>query len=355
VSKVSSRSGSLLTWHRRLLLGAPASIWAASLIGAQDRPERAALRLAVGGKATVNHLPLTVAEKLDYFKTEGLSVELHEYVGSGQAEQALLADRADVAVGGFEHAMLLHARGFDCRTFVCLGRAPQTVLGVSARAVPQYRHIGHLKGRRIGVSSLGCSTHWFARTVLARGGVAPGRVEFVALGTSAAAVSAVRDGRVDALSSIDPVISMLEARGELRVLADTRSLRGTHEALGGPMPGPCLYATQKFIARYPRTVQALTNAVVRALKWLQTAGPSDIVRVIPEAHMYGDRTVYMAALDKAREVFSPDGLVSEDGASTALKAIGGDNVSRAPNTWTNDFTDRARQRYPVWTTPSVLG
>jgi NitT/TauT family transport system substrate-binding protein len=351
VSEERSRSESPLGWSRRLLLGAPASIWAASLIGAQDRPERFALRVAVGGKATMHHLPLTVAEQLGYFKAEGLDVRLHEYEGSSQAEQALLHGKADVAVGGFEHAVRLRARRIDCRTFVCLGRAPQTVLGVSVRAMPDYRHIGYLKGRRIGVSSTGSSTHWFASTMLARGGVEPSKVEFVGLGTTMSAVIAVREGRVDALSSIDPLISILEARGELRVLADTRSLRGTHAALGGPMPGRCLYALREFVTRHPHTVQALTNAVVRALKWLQTAGANDIVRVIPEAHMYGDRTVYMAALDKAREAFSPDGLISEEGALTALKVIAREGVPKGPDTWTNDFAYRARRRYPVWMTP----
>ena len=163
---------------------------------------------------------------------------------------------------------------------------------------------------------------------------------------------ALREGRIDAIANIDPVISLLEFRGELRVLADTRSLRGTQDFYGGPMPGSCLYARQDFVLRYPGTVQALTNAVVRSLKWLQTAGPSDIVRAVPEAYMYGDRAIYLAALDKAREAFSPDGLVSEEGVATAHRVVArfdsGPLAVRAAApgaTYTNDFVRRARQRY----------
>ena len=350
--EVSRRSEPFLPSRRRLLFGAPALICAAGLARAQELPELRALRLAVGGKTTLYHLPLALAEQMGYFKAEGLEVELQDHAGGGLAEQALVQGRADVAAGGFEHVVLLRERGVNCRAFVSFGRAPQTVFGVGTRAMPDYRHVSQLKGRRIGISSLGSTTHWFATLVLARGGMAPGDVEFVSLGTTTAAVDALREGRIDALCSVDPTISMLEFRGELRVLWDARSLRGTQEAFGGPMPGGCVYGPQDFVVRYPRTAQALAHAVVRALKWLQTAGPRDIVRAIPEAYMHGDRAIYLAALEKAREAFSPDGLMAEEAALTALRLSARYGALKGPlppiaagSTYTNDFARRAKQRF----------
>ena len=338
--------------RRQLVLGVPALVAAATLARAQSRPEKPALRLAVGGKTTLYHLPLTVAEQLGYFKAEGLDVELQDHAGGGLAEQALVHEQAEVAAGGFEHVMGLRQRGNNCRAFVFLGRAPQLVFGVNPRGLPEFRDMSQLKGRRIGVSAPDSSTHWFANYVLARGGLAPHDVEFVNVGTSTAAVMAVREGRIEALSSIDPVVTMLEYRGDLRVLRDTRSLRGTKDVFGGPMVGGCVYAQQDFLTRYPNTTQALTNAVVRALKWLQTAGPSDIVRAVPEAYMYGDRAIYLAALDKAREAVSPDGMASEDGILTALRvgvqhgaAVPSSRPVVADTTYTNEFARRAKQRY----------
>lgn len=355
---VSRHPASLLASRRRLLLGAPALICAAGLARAQERPERRNVQLAVGGKTTLYLLPLTLAEQLGYFKAEGLEVELQDHAGGGLAEQALTQGRAEVAAGGFEHTVFLRERGTSCRAFVSLGRAPQTVFGVNMRAMPEFRHVSQLKGRRIGISSIGSSTHWFATMVLARNGLDVRDVEFVPIGTTTAVVAAVREGRVDALSSIDPVISMLESRNDLRVLWDTRSLRGTQEAYGGPMVGGCLYAPQDFVVRYPNTVQALTNAVVRSLKWLQTAGPSDIVRAVPEAYMYGDRAIYLGALEKAREALSPDGVASDEGVLTALRVIARYGVFKAPlppmapgAMYTNDFARRAKQRYQAWMGP----
>ena len=106
--------------------------------------------------------------------------------------------------------------------------------------------------------------------------------------------------------------------------------------------------------RYPNTVQAVANAVVRALKWLQTAGPSDIVRAVPESYMYGDRAIYLAALEKAREALSPDGMAAEEGVATAHRVVaqypnGSAAVrSQAPGTtYTNDFARRAKAKFQV--------
>ena len=343
--------------RRKWLRAAAAGVLAgAGVARAQQGPEKPRLTIAAGGKTALYYLPLTIAEQLRYFSDEGLDVDLQDHAGGGLAQQALVQSRADVAAGGFEHPILLGQRGVNCRAFAILGRAPQLVFGVATRALPEARGPAALRGRRVGISAPDSSTHLFARMLLARAGVQPSEVEFVGVGTSTAAVDAVREGRVDAIASIDPVISMLELRGEIRVLADTRSLRGTQEVFGGPMPGGCLYAPQAFVVRYPQTVQALTNAVVRALKWLQTAGPSDIVRAVPEAYMYGDRAVYLAALEKAREALSPDGMVADESVATAHRVValygpGGGTLRPPGASYTNDFARRAKLKFQLSALP----
>ena len=39
----------------------------------------------------------------------------------------------------------------------------------------------------------------------------------------------------------------------------------------------------------------MVDAMVHALKWLQTAGPSDIIKTVPESYFLGDRALYLAA------------------------------------------------------------
>ena len=339
--------------RRRWLAAVSAlGLLASSPLRAQTRPERPHVTLAVGGLATLYYLPLTIAQQLNFFRDEGLSVEFQDHPGGGLAEQAMVGGHADLVAGAYEHTIILRQRGINCRSFVLLGRAPQAVMAVSTQALPDFRDVRQLRGQRIGISALDSATQWFARLVLARAGVGADEVQWLGVGTGGAAAAALREGRIEALAGVDPVISQLEFRAQIRVAADARSLRGTQQLYGGPMPGGCLYAPQGFVLRYPNTVQALANAIVRALKWLQTAGPSDIVRAVPESTMLGDRAIYLSALDKVREAFSPDGLVSELAVQTAHELVARHATvptavrPAAPAaTYTNDFVQRAKLRY----------
>jgi NitT/TauT family transport system substrate-binding protein len=179
----------------------------------------------------------------------------------------------------------------------------------------------------------------------------PTDVSFIGVGTAAGALSAFRSGQIDAMSNLDPVITMLEQKGEIKVIADTRKLGDTNAFFGGPMPAATLYASESFVKKYPQTTQALTNAMVRALKWLQTAGPSDIIKVVPENFLLGDRALYLDAFMKVREALSPDGSFPAAGPATALRTLttfepelASKNIDLA-RTFTNDFVKKANAKY----------
>ncbi|MGH8814409.1 MAG: ABC transporter substrate-binding protein, partial [Advenella sp.] len=158
---------------------------------------------------------------------------------------------------------------------------------------------------------------------------------------------ALRAGQIDALSNLDPVISLLDGTGDIFTIADTRTMKDTQAIFGGPMPAGCLYTSQRYIDENPGTVQALTNAMVKADKWIQTAGPDEIMKTVPKNYLLGDPDVYKLALTRSFEGLSPDGRIDPLGAETSLKAqaayIAGFKAEAIDlsKCWTNDFTDKA--------------
>jgi len=147
------------------------------------------------------------------------------------------------------------------------------------------------------------------------------------------------------------VITMLERDKEIRVISDTRTLKETVSVFGGHMPAGCLYTNESFIQKNPNTTQALTNAMVRALRWLQTAGPADIIKTVPDAYLLGDRALYLDAWGRVKEAMSPDGLIPADGPATALRTLQAfdESVKGKPidlaKTFTNEFTKKADAKY----------
>jgi NitT/TauT family transport system substrate-binding protein len=217
--------------------------------------------------------------------------------------------------------------------------------------MPNFKSVADLKGKKIGVTAPGSSTNVMANFVLAKAGLKPSDVSFVGVGASNGAVAAMRAGNIDAMSNLDPVITLLSRSGDLKIIADTRNVAEADRIFGGPMPAGCLYCPQPYIDRNPAIVQALTNAMVRADKWIQQAGPGDIINAVPEAFLLGDRAVYIDAFLAAKGALSPDGMFPEAGAATAFRALASVDAKIAAAkldlkaVYTNDFVKKANAKY----------
>lgn len=342
----------ILIRRRELLVAASGAIAMAATGARAQAPEKSKITIAVGGKNLLYYLPLSIAEQLKYFQAEGLEVEIVDFAGGAKALQAVVGGSADVVSGAFEHTLNMQAKGQPMRAFVLQGRAPQIVLAVGAKAMPNYKTIADLKGKKIGVTAPGSSTNILANFVLARGGLKPADVSIIGVGASQGAVAAVRAGQVDAISNLDPVITILQRSGDIKVVSDTRDVAEADRVFGGPMPGGCLYAPVTFLERNPNTAQALANALVRACKWIQQAGASEITKVVPEAYQLGDRAIYIDAYLKAKGALSPDGTFPEAGSATAYRALSSVDETIAKTkldlkaNFTNDFARKANARYP---------
>jgi len=334
---------------RSAAAGAVAAFPALLQAQALDKPK---LTIAVGGKNLLYYLPLTIAESLGYFKAEGLEVTIVDFAGGSRALQAVVGGSADVVSGAFEHTLNMQLKGQRMRAFVLQGRAPQIVLGVNPKTMPNFKGIADLKGKKIGVTAPGSSTNVLANFVLAKAGLKPSDVSIIGVGAGSGAVAAMRSGQIDAMSNLDPVITLLQRSGDLKIVSDTRIVAEADKVFGGPMPAGCLYAPQTFIDKNPLATQALANALVRADKWIQAAGPGEIIKAVPESYLLGDRAVYIDAFLAAKGALSVDGLMPEAGPETARRALASVDPEIAAArldlsaVYTNDFVKKANAKYP---------
>ncbi|CZZ92633.1 ABC transporter substrate-binding protein [Bordetella ansorpii] len=330
------------------LAGAAGTLSLAPAIVRAQKLEKSSVQIAVGGKALVYYLPLSIAEARGYFKDEGLSVSIADFAGGSKALQAVVGGSADVCSGAYEHTINLQSKGQFYRAFALQGRAPMIVLGVSSKM--GYKTPADLKGKKVGVTAPGSSTSMLVNFFLAKHGMKPSDVAFIGVGAGAGAVTALRSGQIDAIANLDPVMSALETAGEIQVVLDTRKLKDTVDTFGGNMPAGCLYASQDFISANPNTAQALTNAIVRADKWIAKASPDEIAKAVPASYLLGEPEVYKASLTKSKEGISPDGSFPADGAQTALKALLSyvqmdESKIDLSKTFTNEFVKRANEKY----------
>lgn len=313
--------------------------------------EKRDVHIAVGGKSALYYLPLTITERLGYFKDEGLNVRISDFAGGTRSLEAVVGGSADVVSGSYEHTINMQSKKINFQAFVLSGAAPQISIGIAKSKAAGYKSPKDLKGMRVGVSAPGSSTNMVANFFIAKGGLKPTDISVIGVGAGSTVIAAIDQGRVDVVSQTDPAMTILEKDGKIQIIAETRTPEGTEKLFGGPMPAASLYAPIEFVKKNPGTVQALTNAMVRALIWMQEASPQQILATVPEEYLLGNKAMYLYAYQNVKTAYSKDGLFSEAGAKTTLKAIASFNPAVKPEavnlsqTYTNEFVRKALAKY----------
>ena len=313
--------------------------------------EKPKLSIGVGGKPLFYYLPLTIAEQKGYFKAEGLDVEILDFPGGAKALQALLGNSVDIVSGAYEHTITQQAKGQPIEALVLQGKYAGIVLGMPKAKAATYKSGADLKGMKIGVTAPGSSTSMFIGILLAKANLPIDAAAYVGVGAGSGAVAIMKRGEIDAIANLDPVISMLEAGGDIVPVIDTRTAKGMKDVYAGAYAAGCIYVPVDFAKKYPNTAQAVVNAIVRADLWLQKARPEEVVASVPAEYYGDDPTMYKVALLKNMEGYSPDGLFSMGGAKNVYKVLNSfePTVQAAKidlaKTFDNSFAQKALKKY----------
>ena len=271
--------------------------------------EKPKLTIGVGGKPLIYYLPLTIAERNGYFKAEGLEVEILDFPGGAKALQALLGGSVDIVSGAYEHTISQQAKGQAIEALVLQGRYSGIVLALTKAKAAAWKSPADLNGMKVGVTAPGSSTNMFVNILLAKAGLKPDAAAIIGVGAGAGAVAIMKRGEIDAMSNLDPVISQLESDGTVVPVIDTRTEKGMQEVYGGAYAAGCIYAPPEFAKNNPRTAQAVVNAMVRALRFIQNSTIDQVVAAVPPEY-FTDKALYKAALEKNLATFKHDGFIS---------------------------------------------
>jgi NitT/TauT family transport system substrate-binding protein len=339
--------------RRALLAAVPALVAAPAIVRAQgSKPEKSKVVLAVGGKSALYYLSLTIAERKGFFKDAGLDVEINDFQGGSKSLEALIGGSADVTAGAYEHTIRMQQRGQPIKGFALIGRGMQISIALRKDIAAKVKGPADIKGLKFGVTAPGSSTHMLLLYWAAKGGLKASDVAAIGVGAGASVVAAIENRSVDGVSQTDPALTMLQDKGMIEIVVDTRTTKGNQEVFGGAFPAACLYAQPSLFTKTPNTAQALATAIVRANEWLQTASPADVASAVPEGYLLGDRAIYEKSFAGVRETISPDGLMPAGAQENCLKflveadpklAADKDKIKLA-DTWTNEFAEKAKKR-----------
>lgn len=283
--------------------------------------------IMVGGITKLIYLPVPLTEQLGYFKAEGLDVELQSQPAGVDAENELLAGGVQAVVGFYDHSIDLQARGKDVTAIVVFGQAPGEVEMVAARAADSIRSMADVKGRTLGVTGLGSSTHFLTQYLAHLKGVPNSQYAVLPVGADSSFIAAIKQGRIDAGMTTEPTVSQLLKSGDARTLVDMRNIESTRAALGGSYPASSLYVQSAWLDTHPQEAARLARAFVKTLRYLHTHSAEEIAAQMPKDYMGNDKALYVHALKASLPMYTVDGKMPADGPETVLKVLAGFNPS----------------------------
>src|SRR5258708_11016290 len=226
------------------------------------------VKIMVGGLNKQIYIPNKLTELLGYFKEQNLNVTLIDE-GSGQAsEEEVIAGNVDGGSGSFSHVLELQPKGKFMTQVVQFQIAPGEAEMVDAKKADTIKTAADLKGKNLGVSSLGSGTHTITLALLGRAGLTGTDAKFVAVGAGDTFIAAIQQQRIDAGMTTEPTISRLFKSGVVKGLIDLRTPTTTRAALGPVYPSIRIIILYRYLNEHTNCVQLPVTTFRQPLKWL---------------------------------------------------------------------------------------
>jgi len=292
-----------------------------------------------------HYAPITLAAKLGFYKSEGLNVKLVNEKEPVDADKELKDGRVQ-AVGGFYDKLISTLPNTDSVNVVTLSDTPGYVLLASNTVKDHFRTLADLKGHTIGVTAVGKIAHSLANQVVVKGGNTPKDYAPVPIGGNL--LDAMRQGKIDYGLFWGPEVVKTIDSGYGTIVADLIGKQSTRRIFDGMFASTCVYMNKDYVKAHPDVAQHLANALVKALNWMQSHTPEDVVANLPDRYAGTDKPLYVKAVKLAMPQFTPDGRLPDGTAENMVRVLSlskpelAANGARATQTYTNAFVDRAR-------------
>jgi NitT/TauT family transport system substrate-binding protein len=202
-----------------------------------------------------DELPLWSTKEGGFFEQNALDIGELQSIASTQGVPALISNQVQVAQLGGSEAMSANAEGAELVVVAQLAGVYPFVLEVSA----SIKTTGDLKGKKVGVSSVGSSSDIATRAALKKMGLDPEKdVTIVPVGSAAQRTAAMLSGAIDAGVSQPPDSLAVEAKG-FHVLYDLASQKL-------PSANTSVVITRSFLTANKAVVQRYVDSLVQGIK-----------------------------------------------------------------------------------------
>ncbi|HKA78718.1 MAG TPA: ABC transporter substrate-binding protein [Xanthobacteraceae bacterium] len=213
------------------------------------------LRVGKAGREAFSFVPADVGQRTGIFKKHGLDIEISSFGGDARLQQAMAADGIDIALGSGPGLAFI-VKGSPVKGIAAMA-GPPLLFALVVRSDDSVKSADDLKGRKVGVSTVGSVTSWIVSEVSRQKGWGYDGMAQVLIGDDANRIAALKTKSIDAaIVNLAQALNFVQ-RGEGKVLLRFGELvKDFHIHV--------IFATDKAIAQKPAPLRGFLAG------WLET-------------------------------------------------------------------------------------
>ncbi len=213
------------------------------------------LRVGKAGRDAFSFVPADIGARTGIFRQYGVDIEISSFGGDARLQQAMAADGIDVGLGSGP-GLAFVAKGSPVKGIAAMA-GPPLLFALVVRNDAAVSSLDDLRGRKVGVSTVGSVTSWIISEVSRQKGWGYDGMAQVPIGDDANRIAALKTRSLDgAIVNLAQALNFVQ-RGEGRVLLRFGELvKDFHIHV--------IFATDKAIAGKPGALRGFLKG------WLQT-------------------------------------------------------------------------------------
>jgi NitT/TauT family transport system substrate-binding protein len=213
------------------------------------------LRVGKAGRDAFSFVPADVGARTGIFRQHGVDIEISSFGGDARLQQAMAADGIDVGLGSGPGLAFI-VKGAPVKGIAAMA-GPPLLFALVVRNDAAVSSLDDLKGRKVGVSTVGSVTNWIISEVSRQKGWGYDGMAQVPIGDDANRIAALKTRSIDgAIVNLAQALNFVQ-RGEGKVLLRFGDLvKDFHIHV--------IFATDKAIAAKPQALRGFLKG------WLQT-------------------------------------------------------------------------------------
>lgn len=219
--------------------------------------------------------PLDVGMAKGFYKNHGLEIEEFDFAGSAKLQQGLAANAIDIGLGSGPELSFVAKGNTDLGIAAFAGPVAGLVLIVRPDA--GIDGAAGLKGKKIGVSTVGGLTDWMVHQISQQQGWGPDGILVAPLGADEAQLAAMRTKELDGMAIDVAGAYTLQQTGDAKIVLRFKDI----------VPdfiNHITYATDKIMANHPDQVRAFLAGWFETVAWMRQNKDETVTIVAPVMH-----------------------------------------------------------------------